>query len=65
MGSDAKCSVCKKQLGPTWKKIIVRDAEERQRSIQLCTQKTWDVCKDCETQIEQIVKKFAEAKANG
>lgn len=65
MGSAMKCSLCGKQLGRTWKKIIVRDAEERQRSIQLCTQRAWDICDDCDERFERFVKECTEERTDG
>lgn len=35
----AVCTLCGKPLGKAWKKLIVREAEERRHSIQLYTQK--------------------------
>lgn len=57
----AVCTLCGKPLGKAWKKLIVREAEERRRSIQLYTQKDWDICEACEERFEDFVERCREA----
>ena len=42
-----RCSLCGRELGKSFKRIVVRDAEVRSSSLQLYTLVDMDACEGC------------------
>lgn len=53
----ARCSLCGRELGESYKKLILRDVEVRGNSKQLFTLGEMDICGGCKSRFDDFVER--------
>lgn len=53
----ARCSLCGRELGESYKKLILRDVEVRGNSKQLFTLGEMDICGGCKGRFDDFVER--------
>ena len=52
-----RCTLCGRELGMSYRKLILRDAEERGHSTQLFTVGEMDICDECKVRFDDFMER--------